>query len=241
MLKFFRKSRQKLFASNKFKKYLLLAIGEIFLVMVGILLALQVNNWNEIRKEDDLEIDILKELKNNLEIDQLDINENIEWHTKSVYSSQIITKVFDEKLPYNDSLDYHFSRIHVFPMFLPTTTAYKSLNIYGLRLIKNDTLRFSIIRLYERTHIYLNDVMKSERQQSFNDLHGLYRKEFNSVDWFGKTHPADFNRLLKNEEYYNYLQYKITLVKYMLSQYYMLTEELEILNKLIEEELERLK
>ena len=50
MIKFFRKIRQKLLTENKFSKYLLYAIGEIFLVVIGILIALQINNWNERQK-----------------------------------------------------------------------------------------------------------------------------------------------------------------------------------------------
>ena len=50
MIKFLRRIRQKLITENKFSKYLLYAVGQILLVMVGILLALQVNNWNEDRK-----------------------------------------------------------------------------------------------------------------------------------------------------------------------------------------------
>ncbi len=51
MLKFFRKIRQKLLSENKFSNYLIYAIGEIILVVIGILIALQINNWNEKRKE----------------------------------------------------------------------------------------------------------------------------------------------------------------------------------------------
>jgi hypothetical protein len=53
MIKFFRKIRQKLLSENKFSKYLIYAIGEISLVMIGILLALQVNNWHESRKDNN--------------------------------------------------------------------------------------------------------------------------------------------------------------------------------------------
>ena len=53
MIKFFRKIRQQLLSENKFSKYLIYAIGEISLVMIGILLALQVNNWNESRKDSN--------------------------------------------------------------------------------------------------------------------------------------------------------------------------------------------
>ncbi|MET1260555.1 DUF6090 family protein [Flagellimonas sp. DF-77] len=50
MLKFFRRIRQQLLSENKFSKYLMYAIGEIILVVIGILIALQINNWNEARK-----------------------------------------------------------------------------------------------------------------------------------------------------------------------------------------------
>ncbi|WP_445385756.1 DUF6090 family protein [Robiginitalea sp. IMCC44478] len=62
MIKFFRKIRQKLLAENKFTKYLLYAIGEIVLVMLGILLALQVNNANEERKNRALERAFLSDI-----------------------------------------------------------------------------------------------------------------------------------------------------------------------------------
>ena len=52
MISLFRKIRQKLLAENRVTRYLVYALGEIVLVMIGILLALQVNNWNEERKNN---------------------------------------------------------------------------------------------------------------------------------------------------------------------------------------------
>ncbi len=63
MIKFFRKIHQKLLSENKFRNYLIYALGEILLVMVGILLALQVNNWNENRKTNEQESELLKSLQ----------------------------------------------------------------------------------------------------------------------------------------------------------------------------------
>ena len=54
MIKFFRNIRQNLLIENKTGKYLKYAIGEIFLVVIGILIALQINNWNEDRKNQKL-------------------------------------------------------------------------------------------------------------------------------------------------------------------------------------------
>jgi hypothetical protein len=53
MITLFRRIRQKLIDSGSFTKYLLYAIGEILLVVIGILIALQVNNWNQDRLESE--------------------------------------------------------------------------------------------------------------------------------------------------------------------------------------------
>lgn len=66
MQKFFRLIRQRLLSENRFSKYLLYAISEILLVVLGLLIALQINNWNKERKESILEKEILKEVKDNL-------------------------------------------------------------------------------------------------------------------------------------------------------------------------------
>jgi hypothetical protein len=58
MIKFFRKIRQRLLSGNKFSKYLIYAIGEIILDVIGILIALSINNWNENRKIKNLEISL---------------------------------------------------------------------------------------------------------------------------------------------------------------------------------------
>ena len=65
-MKIFRKLRQSLLWNSNLKKYLLYAFGEILLVMIGILLALQVNNWNEERKERDKFDQVLVEVENEL-------------------------------------------------------------------------------------------------------------------------------------------------------------------------------
>ncbi|MGS2727548.1 DUF6090 family protein [Psychroserpens sp. BH13MA-6] len=63
MIKFFRKIRHNLLSEGKTGKYLKYAIGEIILVVIGILIALQINNWNENQKENKLEKNTLLNLK----------------------------------------------------------------------------------------------------------------------------------------------------------------------------------
>ncbi|WP_194977145.1 DUF6090 family protein [Aquiflexum lacus] len=67
MIKFFRKIRQRLLAEGNLKRYLIYAIGEILLVVIGILIALQINNWNEWRKDRIKEENILHDLVNEID------------------------------------------------------------------------------------------------------------------------------------------------------------------------------
>ena len=82
MIKFFRKIRQQLLIDNKFTKYLIYAIGEIILVVIGILIALQINNNNEIKKNRGKEIAYLQNIKDDLVINDKKIDALLEKRKK---------------------------------------------------------------------------------------------------------------------------------------------------------------
>ena len=113
MLRFFRHIRKKILFSDNIRKYVLYALGEIFLVMIGILLALQVNNWNENRKERNLENRYLHRLAADLEKDiesfsvSLDANESrkkrAEFLLEAVDSSGLVS---EEPTYFIESIEY---------------------------------------------------------------------------------------------------------------------------------------
>ncbi|MCX2719179.1 DUF6090 family protein [Lentiprolixibacter aurantiacus] len=74
MIKFFRRIRQQLLTENNFRKYMIYAIGEIILVVIGILIALQINNWNEGRKEFRKSKALLEEFRRDLARDTIESN-----------------------------------------------------------------------------------------------------------------------------------------------------------------------
>ena len=113
MLRFFRHIRKKILFSDNIRKYVLYALGEIFLVMIGILLALQVNNWNENRKERNLENRYLHRLAADLEKDiesfsrSLNANESrkkrAEFLLEAVDSSGLVS---EEPTYFIESIEY---------------------------------------------------------------------------------------------------------------------------------------
>lgn len=239
MIKFFRKIRQNLLMENKTGKYLKYAIGEIVLVVIGILIALQINNWSEDRKKDLLEISVLKELKRNLTDDIKDINANTDFHKRALVSSKVISNVMKNQLPYNDSLDTHFTSIFIVPLFLETRTAYGQIKNIGTSLVKTDSLREQIVDLYERKYYYLKNWVESERRQSSDDIHGLYRNEFSSIDFFGGSHPINYEKLIKNQVYINYVNHNTTLSEYTLRQYNISKQVAGNIIKMIDLELDK--
>lgn len=94
MIKFFRKIRQNLLSEGKTGKYLKYAIGEILLVVIGILIALQINNWNEKRKIKIAEIEILQNLKTELKYNLEDLEKINRQHKSEFEDGIIILKLF---------------------------------------------------------------------------------------------------------------------------------------------------
>jgi len=93
MIKFFRKIRQKLLTENKFRNYLLYALGEIILVVLGILIALQINNWSEVRKNENIEYQYLNRLKTEFESTLIESNETYSYSKEYKRLSELLLKV----------------------------------------------------------------------------------------------------------------------------------------------------
>ena len=149
MIKFFRKVRQNLLMENKTGKYFKYAIGEIILVIIGILIALQINNWKNYKTERETEKIILHEIQANLEYDFNDFEDNITHLKDKRTSSNALLKAIDNNSIYHDSLGYFFSFLNLYPRFSSKSSGYKLLQSKGLAIITNTELRSNITDLYE--------------------------------------------------------------------------------------------
>jgi hypothetical protein len=139
MIKLFRKTRQKLLLEGKAGKYFKYALGEIFLVMIGILLALQVNDWNERRKGTILEQKILVQLKSEYEANFMQLEEKIFMRNRAIEASQNLLNFVDNPESFDEET-FYTSWWHI--MIDPTFDPIKN-DIIGtdkLQLIQNEKL-----------------------------------------------------------------------------------------------------
>lgn len=152
MINFFRKKRKKMADDNKILKYARYAFGEIVLVVIGILIALSINNWNENKKTNIKEKLLLNEMVNSLEKDIAFFN-NIYKYRLGLKKNAIDSLLFysGNNLRFDNNEDFinllNNTKIDIGASF--DSAAYEALLSNGFNIIKNDTLRALIIRTYQ--------------------------------------------------------------------------------------------
>lgn len=151
MLQFFRRIRQNLISENKFSKYLFYALGEIVLVVVGILIALQINNWNEASKNRELELNYVRGLISDLEYDIRAFSGGIaelDDHRQS--ADALLTCYKDQSSLPEDELMAHFVNVGLIANFSHRNTVMDDMQSAGrLHLIISDSVRQEIISYYK--------------------------------------------------------------------------------------------
>ena len=154
MIKFFRKIRYDLMEKNKTGKYFKYAIGEIILVVIGILIALQINNWNENRINSGKQQDYLIGLKNDIEKQIASFNTSIQRYDilSGNGESILVDYSLKGKLSEIDSINKKLSFLMYTGGYPEITTTFKELNSTGqLNLIKDKSLRSQVIKYYQNS------------------------------------------------------------------------------------------
>jgi len=212
MIKFFRSIRQKLLSENKISKYLIYAIGEIVLVVIGILIALSINNWNQEIKTKKQEIKILTELKNDLKTNLNEIIETYNTTSSRQLSTVLILDYFENNRTLDDSLKSAFENINMDGLFNIANTTFKYIESEGINSLSNDTLRIRVTEMYER---HLKNIVTRENRtwEIVNDeLIPLMNDRFISSPTIDKSvsfaiealnTPKNINNLRKDSKFKN--------------------------------------
>ena len=247
MIKFFRKIRQNLLSENKFSKYLIYAIGEIVLVVIGILIALQINTWNEEKKSSNIELELLKNLNRDLDIDIVNFESKIRVDSLIMVSNKNLMIAFknkDKERIINSrsaasSIATSLSSINRADIFYPQKSAYESLKSQGIQLITNDSLRQNIINLYDYRYQTVSDFLKFQWEGINQTNHYLIDHLETNIDDFNKT-PNNIDKLINDREFYNFLSH-IYFENIVALQYYKpCLEDLKNTSKALKKEIRKL-
>jgi|GEM_PF-2733395 len=232
-MKSFKKLKYEVIKSNKVKKYLTYAFGELFLIVVGILIALQINNYKERQKNVKLGEEIISELKSDLLNDLSKLDDFIS-RQQVTYSSQLlISKWLDNDENFIDSLSKHLAKAYVGIDYNINYSGYETLKKFGLKKIKDDSLSKSISNLYEVNYPYF--IKFSEIYQKFLDnLLVRNPKHFNELNYMHSTmKPVDSKKLQKDSEYAYHFNSLKNFNNLLIYQGFTLRKEIEKTKNLI--------
>ncbi len=178
MIRFFRTLRQSLLAENRVSKYLLYAVGEIVLVILGILIALQVNNWREDLKSNRYERSILKEIRNSL-LDGIPDSKAIGERARRTTEGalRMARHLNGVRLP-EDSLYLLIDRLRFRRIYQYNSGPYESLKSAGIERISNDSLRFELIALYDDLLPAADELLNEVLRERISDNEERYRELF---------------------------------------------------------------
>lgn len=198
MIKFFRKIRQKLVEQNRASKYLLYALGEIILVVIGILIALQINNWNENRKDNLQEAVFIKQLKEDLTQTNNELDEIKAFFLKRALAAQTVIHSYWQDKPLQDSLLYNFGEVLQNLKYNPILGTAKSLiNSGNIELIKSEKLKTAIINYNETVDALLKDITRYEETYYRTAIHAI-NNEFDIQSLYMTYNTEDYKIYLSN-------------------------------------------
>lgn len=150
MIKLFRHIRKNLLNEGKTYKYLKYAIGEIVLVVIGILIALGINNWNEERKESAAIKNVLVEIKDDLIQDKAELEFKILQRTEDFEAQNRIITALLTKSEFNDNIRSDLGHINLFRPFYSVSKGYELLKELNLGNLNDKALRVTLTKYYER-------------------------------------------------------------------------------------------
>ena len=147
MIKFFRKIRYNLMEQNKIGKYFKYAIGEIVLVVIGILIALSINNWNEIKFERKIEKEYIVSLIEDLKTDSTRLSFLVKRFETAELKLDTVLKMYHKlAVGYNDTLRRNLPAVINFPDFTYTDRTMQQLKNSGsMRYIVNKKVSNGIL------------------------------------------------------------------------------------------------
>ena len=217
MIRFFRQLRQRFFpiapdnyrdgTDNKFSKYLLYAVGEILLVVIGILLALQINNWNEVRKEGALERKVLQQVYLSIRRDTSNLSREFRNFQRTLEAAQLIRERLDSEAPYETRLDTAFAWISNIHVAEAEYTAYDRLVSIGVDLVKNDSLRDALVTYYDHSRTLKGVEDYYENSKYYRTV--IYPKYFKTYQHSRQAQPVDFEALKEANDFRIALDYTI--------------------------------
>ena len=149
MIKFFKKIRRQFVHEGRYRQSLLYGLGEIILIVLGILIALQIDNWNANNNEIEGLIKSYEQIEQSLVVDLANINEVINYHTSASEAAKKARKHLKNKKEWTRELSEWITDADNLLIYTPQSSTFEAIKRNGIESIENIWLKDQLIRVYE--------------------------------------------------------------------------------------------
>ena len=190
------------------------AIGEVLLIVIGVLIALTASDWQDRRVRRQNETALLREIHSSLSVD-LDALEAQRDRFRQLQSRlDVLVPYLQSSEPYADSLDVYFGSVYGSSGgFEPNTAAYESLRSQGIQLISNQALRSHIARVYEQTYSSIDRSLEIGGDVVLQILRPYFLQHFRDLRFGQNATPLDYSSLRQCVDFQNVLSYRLQVVR----------------------------
>lgn len=210
------------------------AIGEIVLIFVGISLAIWFDNWNQERRDRQVERAMLMEIHEGVKTDLEDMRLTRHGHSMRVNAYKVIADHLVNNLPNEDSLSQYFGTLYGKSSLITNRAPYETLKSRGIDLVTNDDLRQAILTYYD---IKLDWLEFNEREHVVNHRQYIEPLIINHLQFERKISESDYRKLKADDKVVAQLRLVLLNDRYVLELYDELIASTEELYEDLAEEL----
>lgn len=188
------------------------AVGEVVLIVVGILFALAVSEWQADRVERRTELALLRDLHTGLSADRAAAQELLGRYSRIAGQLTPLLDHLRARDSYADSLAAQFGAAYGFRALDFNRAAYESIKSQGLDLLSDPDLRSAIAHLYEQSIPLAERSVAVEQNVILDLLRPYYLAHFRNLRFNASAEPVDYAALLVDTEFYNLMDYRLQVL-----------------------------
>ena len=216
------------------------AVGELLLIVAGILIALAISDWHSQNLQREQELAVLSEIQTALMVDLEALELGVQEWSETTDEIEALIEILVSEPDYNPSFAKLFGAPYGIRPIELNTAAYESLKSVGLQAVSNPELRLSIARVFDQHYESLGFVDKVDTNVTLDVMRPYYLTHFSNLVFLKSATPLDYEAIIQDTYFQNIVEYRLNVINSnQLNSYPHAIEDIRAALKMLDAELNR--
>ena len=214
------------------------AVGELLLIVAGILIALAISDWNDRRTARENELALLAEVRTALAADLESLESRLVRLRQAVSQIEKLAELLEDKPPYDPSMDAMFGALYGVHITNLNTAAYETLKSVGLQTVTNRELRLGIAKIYDDYYEGMQTEHRVDESVNFDLMRPYFMNQFRDLMFLKSATPMNYEFVVNDPWFKNVVDYRLAVLRSnQLASYASATDEMKRVLGLLDIEL----